>query len=280
LWVELVLLQPQGEGIDAQHQRLTVVHHEADAAIRLLRRLYIDLLGNAINQQLTLIKQGVSRSGAGRYDAAIKVGNGLQIIVYDRNRTLQARVDFVLQAIQLTAKLAKTVREYNDACQGGDYNPAILDGVATRGLDVEKTNWALPINQPPYEAYVCTTGITFTFGGLQINTLGEVQDMTDQSIPGLYAAGELVGVVEDKDATPEQRAIAEINSGLLAAPHADFAHYLPQVQNENKQAEYYLPDILSLAVADGLAIVEAEVEEVSVGDVVDVLDWRDQPTRA
>lgn len=38
-----------------------------------------------------------------------------------------------------------------------------------------------------------TTGITFTFGGVQINTRGEVQDMTDQSIPGLYAAGELVG---------------------------------------------------------------------------------------
>ena len=45
----------------------------------------------------------------------------------------------------------------------------------------------------PYEAYVCTTGITFTFGGLKVNTKSEVQDMTDQSIPGLYAAGELVG---------------------------------------------------------------------------------------
>ena len=38
-----------------------------------------------------------------------------------------------------------------------------------------------------------TTGITFTFGGLQINDRGEVQDVTDRSIPGLYAAGELVG---------------------------------------------------------------------------------------
>lgn len=90
-------------------------------------------------------------------------------------------------------KLAKTVREYNAACQGGDYNPSVLDGVTTKGLSPNKTNWALPINQAPYEAYVCTTGITFTFGGLQINTKGEVQDMTDQSIPGLYAAGELVG---------------------------------------------------------------------------------------
>ncbi|MBP7063624.1 FAD-dependent tricarballylate dehydrogenase TcuA [Ferrovibrio sp.] len=91
------------------------------------------------------------------------------------------------------AALEKTISEYNAACGPEPYNPAILDGKATRGLSVPKSNWALPINKPPYVAYVTTTGITFTFGGLQVNTSGEVQDMTDQSIPGLYAAGELVG---------------------------------------------------------------------------------------
>jgi len=91
------------------------------------------------------------------------------------------------------AALEKTISEYNAACGPEPYNPAILDGKATRGLAVPKSNWALPINKPPYVAYVTTTGITFTFGGLQVNTSGEVQDMTDQSIPGLYAAGELVG---------------------------------------------------------------------------------------
>lgn len=89
--------------------------------------------------------------------------------------------------------LEKTVAEFNAACGPQPYNPAILDGKATTGLKVPKSNWALPINKPPYVAYVTTTGITFTFGGLQVNTKGEVQDMTDQSIPGLYAAGELVG---------------------------------------------------------------------------------------
>lgn len=69
----------------------------------------------------------------------------------------------------------------------------MLDGKAARGIFPPKSNWALPINKPHYVAYVTTTGITFTFGGLQVNTSGEVQDMTDQSIPGLYAAGELVG---------------------------------------------------------------------------------------
>lgn len=89
--------------------------------------------------------------------------------------------------------LEKTISEFNAACGPEPYNPAILDGKATRGLAQPKSNWALPINKPPYVAFVTTTGITFTFGGLQINTSGEVQDMTDQSIPGLYAAGELVG---------------------------------------------------------------------------------------
>ena len=51
----------------------------------------------------------------------------------------------------------------------------------------------MPIDQGPFEAFVTTTGVTFTFGGLKINELGEVQDVSDRSIPGLYAAGELVG---------------------------------------------------------------------------------------
>lgn len=91
------------------------------------------------------------------------------------------------------AALVTTIREFNEACGTEPYNPAILDGKATRGISPRKSNWALPINKGPYVAFITTTGITFTFGGLQINTRGEVQDMTDQSIPGLYAAGELVG---------------------------------------------------------------------------------------
>lgn len=90
-------------------------------------------------------------------------------------------------------KLSSTVETFNAACEGGDFNPSVLDGVTTQGLEPNKTNWALPINEPPFEAYVTTTGVTFTFGGLRINKVGEVQDLSDRSIPGLYAAGELVG---------------------------------------------------------------------------------------
>lgn len=63
--------------------------------------------------------------------------------------------------------------------------------------------------------------------------------------------GALVAVVEHRDASAAQRAIHEINTGLLAAPARDLLAYLPRVGNENAQGEYYLPDVLSLAVAEG-----------------------------
>lgn len=92
-----------------------------------------------------------------------------------------------------TEALTATVATYNAACQSGAYNPSILDGVTTSGISPPKTNWALPIDKPPFVAYVTTTGVSFTFGGLKIDEKNAVQDLADRSIPGLFAAGELVG---------------------------------------------------------------------------------------
>ncbi|MDG1944379.1 MAG: bifunctional UDP-N-acetylglucosamine diphosphorylase/glucosamine-1-phosphate N-acetyltransferase GlmU [Halioglobus sp.] len=84
--------------------------------------------------------------------------------------------------------------------------------------------------------------------------------------------GTLLGVVEDKDATPSQRRIQEVNTGLLAAPCRDFQEYLPLVENNNQQGEFYLPDILSLAVAAGKVvkscIAESALEILGVNDRV------------
>jgi tricarballylate dehydrogenase len=103
-------------------------------------------------------------------------------------------IEDLARALEINVEgLARTVQDYNAACQPGDYNPAILDGKRTEGINPPKSNWALPLNEPPYYGFVVTCGITFTFGGLRINTNGEVQDTTDATIPGLYAAGELVG---------------------------------------------------------------------------------------
>ncbi|MGH6662568.1 MAG: FAD-dependent tricarballylate dehydrogenase TcuA [Rhodospirillales bacterium] len=73
------------------------------------------------------------------------------------------------------------------------FNPTVKDGRGTRGLAVPKSNWANLIEAPPFEAYAVTCGITFTFGGLKITTEGHVIDSDGLPMPGLYAAGELVG---------------------------------------------------------------------------------------
>ena len=89
---------------------------------------------------------------------------------------------------------ARTVREYNAAVMTGvPFNPNVKDGRGTTGLAVPKTNWANTLDTPPYEAYAVTCGITFTFGGLRINRDAQVIDTDLRPIPGLYAAGELVG---------------------------------------------------------------------------------------
>jgi tricarballylate dehydrogenase len=87
----------------------------------------------------------------------------------------------------------RTVREYNAAVQPGAFNPAVKDGKSTKGLTPPKSNWAQPIDTPPYLGYAVTTGISFTFGGLRITSEAQVIDCELHPIPGLYACGELVG---------------------------------------------------------------------------------------
>jgi tricarballylate dehydrogenase len=90
--------------------------------------------------------------------------------------------------------LARTVRDFNAAVMDGvPFNPAVLDGRGTRGITPPKSNWAQRLDTPPYVGFGVTCGITFTFGGLRVNTRSQVLDTWDRPIPGLYAAGELVG---------------------------------------------------------------------------------------
>jgi tricarballylate dehydrogenase len=73
------------------------------------------------------------------------------------------------------------------------FDPNIKDGRTTVGLAVNKTNWANTLEKAPFEAYSVGCGITFTFGGLKIDETTRVLDIEDSPLPGLYAAGELVG---------------------------------------------------------------------------------------
>lgn len=88
----------------------------------------------------------------------------------------------------------KTLEQYNAAVrQEIPFNPNVKDGRCTTGLAVDKTNWANTLDSPPFVAYAVTCGITFTFGGLRINSEAEVIDTEGAPVAGLYAAGELVG---------------------------------------------------------------------------------------
>ena len=86
------------------------------------------------------------------------------------------------------------IKRYNAAVMRAvPFNPNVKDGRGTTGLAVNKSNWANTLDEPPFEAYAVTCGITFTFGGLRINTDAQVISTDGEPIPGLYAAGELVG---------------------------------------------------------------------------------------
>jgi tricarballylate dehydrogenase len=88
----------------------------------------------------------------------------------------------------------ETIKAYNGAVMKDvPFNPNIKDGRATRGLPIPKSNWANTIEQPPFEAYAVTCGITFTFGGVRVDTSAQVIDSDGEPIGGLYAAGEMVG---------------------------------------------------------------------------------------
>ena len=89
--------------------------------------------------------------------------------------------------------LEETVRAYNAAVRDGDFDPSVKDGKGTDGITPPKSNWALPIDRPPFTGFPITCGITFTFGGVRVDDLARVLDAGGRPLPGLYAAGELVG---------------------------------------------------------------------------------------
>jgi tricarballylate dehydrogenase len=87
-----------------------------------------------------------------------------------------------------------TVRDYNASItKDVTFDPNIKDGRTTVGLEVNKTNWANTLEKGPFEAYSVGCGITFTFGGVKVNTKAEVLTIEDEPMGGLFAAGELVG---------------------------------------------------------------------------------------
>ena len=68
------------------------------------------------------------------------------------------------------------------------------------------------------------------------------------------AQGDVLGIVEEKDASPGQREIREVNTGILLAPTGKLREWLANLRNDNAQGEYYLTDIVGMAVQQGIAV--------------------------
>ena len=94
-----------------------------------------------------------------------------------------------------TANFLDEVKKFNAAVRTDvPFQTTVKDGRGTEGLTLPKSNWANTIDEPPFEAYQVGCGITFTFGGLRVaSETAQVIDTDLAPIPGLYAAGELVG---------------------------------------------------------------------------------------
>ncbi len=125
-------------------------------------------------------------------------------LLYSEYKTHDATVytadtleDLISQLEGINAEKAlKTLKAYNNSVNlEVQFDPTIKDGKNTKGLTLPKSNWANVLDTPPFKAYPVTGGITFTYGGLNVNTQGEVLDKDNKPIKGLFACGEIVGGV-------------------------------------------------------------------------------------
>ena len=80
----------------------------------------------------------------------------------------------------------------------------------------------------------------------------------------------VTGIVEEKDASVSQKAITEINTGVMVCPGAKLRQWLGRLSNDNAQGEYYLTDVIGMAVADGITVhgvkAQSQVEVMGIND--------------
>jgi tricarballylate dehydrogenase len=96
------------------------------------------------------------------------------------------------------AALEETIAEFNAAPREGVYDPRACDGLHTVGLTPAKSNWARPIDTPPFLGIPLTTDIVFTYGGVATDEQARVVDVDGRPLDGLYAAGECTGIYYHK----------------------------------------------------------------------------------
>lgn len=115
--------------------------------------------------------------------------------------------------------LRTTIETFNAAVQEGTFDPLRLDGKCTAGIEPRKSNWARPIEGPKLKAYPVVAGIVFTHGGVKVNPHAQVVDLDGEEVPGLYAAGEVVGLYY-RDYVSSTSVLRGLVFGRLAGEHA------------------------------------------------------------
>ena len=79
------------------------------------------------------------------------------------------------------------------------------------------------------------------------------------------ADGTVAAIVEHNEATPEQQTIREVNTGVMAAPTAAFVRWLAAIRADNAVGEYFLTDVIALAVSDGVKVATTSAPDVTEG---------------
>lgn len=98
----------------------------------------------------------------------------------------------------------------------------------------------------------------------------ELEDPTGYGRILHHADGSISGVVEEKDASSSERSIREVNTGFIAAPAAKLRRWIDVLDNDNAQGEFYLTDVATRAVADGVSVRGLSTE--SLGEVLGIND--------
>jgi len=117
----------------------------------------------------------------------------------------------------------------------------------------------VPLTSPDTMKELVAIAEAGNFGLLTVN----LQDPTGYGRIVRDDNNNVVAIVEHKDASPEQLAITEVNTGILAVSASKLNDWLPQLSSENAQGEYYLTDIIAMAASQGLAIkaIQPETEQ-------------------
>jgi tricarballylate dehydrogenase len=131
------------------------------------------------------------------FDAGLDDVENWQVTVRSREAPLEAdTLEELAHAMAIDPdEFTATVDAYNAACPtDGDFDFMRPDGLMTVGLEPRKSNWARPLLKPPFRAWPIICSNCFTFGGVKVDDNAKVVNTEGDPIPGLYAAGEVVGL--------------------------------------------------------------------------------------